>query len=95
MSTVPPSQIIHRYPLAAAIADRLVKTPVLVGRRDDRTDPATKVLDSVRLLELKERAIERWCQETGTEPVAAMMLVIAPDINEAIMNRPDGLCCDR
>jgi type III restriction enzyme len=85
----PPSQIIHRYPLAAAIADKLVKTPVLVGRRDDRADPATKLLDGVRLLELKERAIARWCEETGAEPVAPMMLVIAPDINEA--NEIEGI----
>jgi type III restriction enzyme len=32
----PKEQIIFRYPLAAAIADRLVKTPVIVGRKDDR-----------------------------------------------------------
>jgi len=88
----PPSQIIHRYPLAAAIADRLVKTPVLVGRRDDRSDPATKLLDGVRLLELKERAIEQWCLDTGAEPVAPMMLVIAPDINEA--NEIEGIVRD-
>jgi len=79
----PPSQIIFRYPLAAAIADRLVKTPVLVGRKDDRTDPETKLLDGVRLLELKEQVVARWCQETGAEPVTPMMLVIAPDIAEA------------
>jgi len=79
----PPSQIIHRYPLAAAIADKLVKTPVIVGRRDDRADPQTKLLDGVRLLELKERAIAQWCKDEGVEPVTPMMLVIAPDIAEA------------
>ncbi len=79
----PQSQIIFRYPLAAAIADRLVKTPVLVGRKDDRTDPETKLLDGIRLLELKEQMVKRWCTETGAEPVAPMMLVIAPDIAEA------------
>ena len=79
----PQSQIIFRYPLAAAIADRLVKTPVLVGRKDDRTDPETKLLDGVRLLELKEQMVAQWCQETGAEPVTPMMLVIAPDIAEA------------
>ncbi len=79
----PPDQIIHRYPLSAAIADKLVKTPVIVGRRDDRTDPATKLLDGIRLLELKEQAIARWCEETGAQPVTPIMLVIAPDIKEA------------
>ncbi len=73
----PADQIIYRYPLAAAIADKLVKTPVLVGRKDDHTDPETKLLDGVRLLELKEQMIERWRQESGAEPVAPVMLVIA------------------
>ncbi|MHB8575469.1 MAG: DEAD/DEAH box helicase, partial [Dehalococcoidia bacterium] len=79
----PPDQVIYRYPLAAAIADRLVKTPVLVGRRDDRTDSQTKLLDGVRLLELKQAAIARWCSETGATPVNPVMLVIAPTIAEA------------
>lgn len=53
----PEDQIIFRYPLAAAIADRLVKTPVLVGRKDDRSDPATKLLDGIRLLEANVRPL--------------------------------------
>lgn len=76
-------QIIYRYPLAAAIADKLVKAPVLVGRKDDRSDPATKLLDGIRLIELKERAITRWCAETGATPVNPVMLVVAPKIEEA------------
>lgn len=99
----PADEIIYRYPLAAAIADRLVKTPVLVGRKDDRTDPATKLLDGVRLLELKERAIARWCQETAATPVNPVMLVVAPTIAEAeeiqrIVSEPafaDGRYADR
>ena len=81
--STPEDQIIFRYPLAAAIADKLVKTPVLVGRKDDRADPQTKLLDGVRLLELKERMIARWVQETGAAPVTPVMLVIAPTIAEA------------
>lgn len=79
----PPDQIIFRYPLAAAIADRLVKTPVLVGRKDDRSDAATKLLDGVRLLDAKRQTIERYCDETGANPVNPVMLVIAPSIDEA------------
>lgn len=79
----PPDQIIYGYPLAAAIADKLVKTPVLVGRKDDRVDPTTKLLDGIRLLELKEQAIGRWCQESGDTAVNPVMLVIAPTIAEA------------
>ncbi len=79
----PDDRIIYRYPLAAAIADKLVKTPVLVGRKDDRTDPQTKLLDGVRLLDLKEQVIARWVQESGMAPVAPVMLVVAPSIAEA------------
>ncbi len=79
----PPDQVIYRYPLAAAIADQLVKTPVLVGRKDDRTDNETKLRDGIRLIELKERMVERWCKDKGVEPVNPIMLVIAPKIDEA------------
>lgn len=79
----PPDQIIFRYPLAAAIADNLVKTPVLVGRKDDRSDPETKLRDGVRLLEVKEQAINRWCAETRRTPITPIMLVIASSIAEA------------
>jgi type III restriction enzyme len=79
----PEEQIIFRYPLAAAIADRLVKTPVLVGRRDDRHDTVTKLLDGVALLELKERIIERYVADSGKAPVNPVMLVIASSIDEA------------
>ena len=79
----PEEQIIYRYPLAAAIADRYVKTPVLVGRKDDLRDPATKLADGITLLELKEQAVEDYCARTGAEPVQPLMLVIAPDIEEA------------
>ena len=79
----PPEQIIYRYPLAQAIADRLVKTPVLVGRKDDRSDPETKLLDGIALLERKGRAIELYCKNTGAEPVTPLMLVVAQSIEEA------------
>jgi type III restriction enzyme len=79
----PEEQIIFRYPLAAAIADRLVKTPVLVGRKDDRSDPATKLLDGVRLLEAKQTAITRYCSEAGKKAINPVMLVIAQSIDDA------------
>jgi type III restriction enzyme len=56
----PERQIIFRYPLAAAIADRLVKTPVIVGRRDDRTDSLTKLMDGVTLLQAKSDAVSAY-----------------------------------
>ena len=79
----PPEEIIFRYPLAAAIADKLVKTPVIVGRRDDRTDSDTKLTDGVTLLKAKKEALDAYAQAHGVEPVNPVMLVVAKDIKDA------------
>jgi type III restriction enzyme len=79
----PPEQIIFRYPLAAAIADKLVKTPVIVGRRDDRKDALTKLTDGVLLLNAKRGAIEAYARATGAPVVNPVMLVVAKDIADA------------
>ena len=79
----PREQIVYAYPLAHAIADRLVKTPVIVGRHDERKDERTKLADGLRLLEAKRIAVERYCALTGKPPVNPVMLVIATTIAEA------------
>lgn len=79
----PEEQIIFRYPLAAAIADKLVKTPVIVGRRDDRTDPNTKLTDGVALLQAKKDALAVYSKVHGVEPVNPVMLVVAKSIDDA------------
>jgi type III restriction enzyme len=79
----PRDQIVYAYPLAHAIADRLVKTPVIVGRHDERADHRTILVDGLRLLEAKRVAVERYCGLTGAAPVNPVMLVIASSIAEA------------
>ena len=79
----PKDQIIFRYPIAAAIADRLVKTPVIVGRRDDRKDALTKLTDGITLLNAKRDAIAAYTAGTGAAPVNPVMLVVAKDIADA------------
>jgi len=79
----PKKQIIFRYPLAAAIADKLVKTPVIVGRRDDRTDPLTKLTDGVTLLHAKSDALAIYALTHSVEPVNPVMLVVAKSIEDA------------
>jgi len=79
----PDEQIIYRYPLAAAIADKLVKTPVIVGRRDDRTDPETKLTDGVTLLHAKRDAVDAYAKAKGVDAVNPVMLVVAKDIADA------------
>ncbi|MEV7197151.1 DEAD/DEAH box helicase family protein [Streptomyces sp. NPDC093510] len=77
------SLVAFRYPLAAAIADRLVKTPVMVARRDDRSDIGTKLLDGVNLLRYKGQIADAYCDENNLPRVNPVMLVIARNIEEA------------
>lgn len=77
------SMVVYRYPLAAAISDKLVKTPIVVGRRDDRNDDQTKLLDGVTLLRCKEQALVAFCANNDLTPVNPVMMVIARDIAEA------------
>ena len=79
----PEEQIIFRYPLAAAIADKLVKTPVIVGRRDDRTDPNTKLTDGVTLLQAKKEALDAYAGAHGVDTLNPVMLVVAKSIGDA------------
>ncbi len=77
------SMIAFRYPLAAAIADRLVKTPVMVGRRDDRSDVETKLLDGVNLLHYKTQETDAYTDDNELPRMNPVMLVIARNIQEA------------
>ncbi len=79
----PEAEIIFRYPLAAAVADKLVKTPVIVGRKDDKHDPTTKMLDGMTLLEHKREIAERYATTKGFPRINPVMLVVAKDITEA------------
>jgi len=79
----PKDQIIYRYPLAAAIADKLVKTPVIVGRKDDRNDALTKLSDGITLLRAKQESVASYVSSTGASPVNSVMLVVAKTIADA------------
>lgn len=79
----PDDAIIYRYPLAAAIADRWVKTPVIVARRDDRMDVVTKLADGVTLLGYKAGAAEAYCTEQGLPRLNPVMLIVAQNTAEA------------
>lgn len=75
--------IVYRYPLAKAIHDKFVKTPVLVARNDDLSDDMTKLLDGVTLLRYKEEVAAAYCAEHNLAPVKPVMLVIAQDTDAA------------
>ncbi|OLT40543.1 hypothetical protein BJF86_16270 [Serinicoccus sp. CNJ-927] len=75
--------VVYRYPLAAAIADKFVKTPVIVGRRDDRNDDETKLLDGVNLLRAKEDLAHRYADENELPRVNPVMMIVAGSIEKA------------
>lgn len=69
--------------MAAAIAERLVKTPVIVGRKDDREDIETKLRDGIRLLELKKTLLDEYVATHHLEKVNPVMMVVARSIDQA------------
>lgn len=79
----PADKIFFRYPLSAAIAEQLVKSPVIVGRSDDRQDAETKLLDATRLLDLKRDAMDANATILEGKKVNPVMLVVAKDIADA------------
>lgn len=76
-------RVVYHYPLARAIADRYVKTPVLVGRRDDATDVETRLRDGLALLDAKQQAADTYAAATGAAHVNAVMFVVADTIDNA------------
>lgn len=76
-------KVVYRYPLAAAIAEKYVKTPVIVGRRDDRSDEVTKLADALALIRAKADMSRAYAEEIGAALVNPVLLVSAQDIAEA------------
>lgn len=60
-----------------------MKTPVIVGRRDDRRDDETKLADGTHLLELKRAVVDRYVALEGGSTVNPVTLVLAPNIAKA------------
>lgn len=92
--STPPGQVFFSYPLAHAIAAQLVKTPVIVGRSDDRNDVDTKLLDGLALLGAKRTALRRYCGPDEPLPFNPVMLVVTSSIEDAqeiesIVDSPD------
>ena len=80
--------VVYRYPLYRAIADKYVKQPVLVYRKDGykkNTDGEERQLrDGLAVLRQKEAAYRRFIQDNpGTKPVKPVMFVTCADIDHA------------
>ncbi|QWC83706.1 DEAD/DEAH box helicase family protein [Nocardioidaceae bacterium] len=76
-------KIIFEYPLARAIAEGFVKTPVLVGRTDSSTDRELQIRDGLAMLAAKQEAADAWADSQGRERVNAVMFVVAESIADA------------
>lgn len=77
------NKVVFDYPLARAIADGYVKTPVLVGRTDGSTDRELQLRDGLALLAAKQELADAWAEGQGRERVNAVMFVVAETIADA------------
>ena len=89
-------KVVSRYTLAEAIADRLVKVPVIVYRQDGRKDIDTQLADACRLRELKEPSWTGYATAASASFVAPVLFVVCQTIADAeeaagILTREDLL----
>jgi type III restriction enzyme len=76
-------KVIYRYSLAEAIADGLVKIPVIVYRRDGHKDIRTQLADACRLREIKAAAYETWAMGSGNKQVNPVLFVVCQSVADA------------
>ena len=79
----PTNEIIFEYPLWKALRDKLIKISVMVGRHDGYQDEETKLKDAIKILEAKQALLDNYTQQNNLNPKKALMLIIAPSIEEA------------
>lgn len=76
-------KVIYRYSLAEAIADRLVKVPVVVYRQDGLKDIETQLADAAHLRALREPAWYAYADQQGRERVTPVLFVVCQTIEDA------------
>lgn len=82
-------KVIYRYSLAEAIADRLVKIPVVVYRQDGLKDIETQLADAAHLRALREPAWYAYADQHDRERVTPVLFVVCQTIDDA------GLVADK
>ncbi|GAA4902594.1 hypothetical protein GCM10023237_22410 [Streptomyces coeruleoprunus] len=78
-----PGRIVFEYSLAEAIADQLVKVPVIVYREDGHTDVRTQLADACHLRKVKEETTREWAENNGRPMVNPVLFVVCQSIEEA------------
>lgn len=76
-------KVVYQYPLAAAIADRLVKVPVIVYRADGRKDLQTQLADACALRAAKEPVWTAFAEAAERDVVRPVLFVVAQTIADA------------
>jgi len=76
-------KVIYRYSLAEAIADGLVKVPVIVYRQDGHKDVETQLADACHLRRVKASAYSTWAEGTGRAPVNPVLFVVCQTVEDA------------
>lgn len=83
VADVDAGKVVYRYSLARAIADELVKIPVIVYRADGRKDLRTQLADACLLRARKEPVWTAYAAAAGTKPIAPIVFVVAQSIEDA------------
>jgi type III restriction enzyme len=77
------NKVIYRYSLAEAIADGLVKVPVIVYRQDGHKDIETQLADACHLRRIKAAAYTTWAEGTRRTPVNPVLFVVCQTVDDA------------
>ncbi|MFD9893844.1 DEAD/DEAH box helicase [Amycolatopsis sp. NPDC059027] len=78
-----PDRVVFQYSLAEAIADGLVKIPVIVYREDGHTDIATQLADACQLRRVKEETTRDWAESNRLPMVNPVLFVVCQSVAEA------------
>ncbi|MQY32023.1 DEAD/DEAH box helicase [Nocardia aurantia] len=76
-------KVVYQYTLADAIADGLVKTPVIVYREDGQKDIETQLADACRLRDRKEMVWHGWAAQNDKPKISPVLFVVCQDIKDA------------
>ncbi|MEV6039289.1 DEAD/DEAH box helicase family protein [Nonomuraea sp. NPDC052116] len=74
---------IFRYSLAEAIADQLVKIPVIVYRGDGIKDERSQLADACHLRDVKETAWRSYAHTAGVRPIVPVLFVVCQTVADA------------
>ncbi len=77
------NKVIYRYSLAEAIADGLVKIPVIVYRQDGHRDFRTQLADACQLLRIKAAAYNAWATGENEQAVNPVLFVVCQTVEDA------------